>query len=176
VIVRPTGVGLHRENCGITSPRRTKASVICKRTGKVVDRFGGANDRKPPFAQIFAFRLRLDRARRLAGSINFLIRITANSRHKRHRSRMIVRPLRGCNAHSVALFTRKSKRRREAQNIALRHRAPNEPCVLGRIGPIIGKHNFLKPPNKSPRSSVHSQDAQTRTSKPARRPRLRRFA
>jgi hypothetical protein len=72
---------------------------------------------------------------------------------------MIVRPLRVRNAHSVALFARKSKRRREAQNIALRHGAPNEPCVFGRIGPITGKHNFLKPLNKSPGSSVHSQDA-----------------
>jgi hypothetical protein len=105
------------------------------------------------------------------GSITILIRM-ANSRHKQHRSRVIVRPLRARNAHSVALFARKSKRRREAQNIALRHRAPNEPSVLGRIGPIIGKHIFLKPPNKSPESSVHSQDAETLTAKPARRPRL----
>jgi hypothetical protein len=85
---------------------------------------------------------------------------------------MIARPLRARNAHSVALFARKSKRRREAQIIALRHGAPYEPCVLGRIGPMTGKHIFLRPPNKSPGSSVHSQNAQTRTSKPARRPRL----
>jgi hypothetical protein len=45
-------------------------------------------------------------------------------------------------------------------------------ALLGRIGPITGEHNFLKPPNKSPGSSVHSQDAETLTAKPARRPRL----
>jgi hypothetical protein len=88
---------------------------------------------------------------------------------------MIVRPLRARNAHSVALFARKSKRRCEAQNIALRHGAPYEPCVLGRIGPI-GKHNFLKSPNKLPGSNVHSQDTETLTSKPARHPRLWWFA